>query len=149
MTPNAFIASCSEAAEIYTPAGAAEENAAEDKFIVTGAVRPIKGRGTNENKPAYELIDGNNEIYKLIGPKSILDQIISIKNFEELKFKITGRLIKKDKKKGILMSGFEIYNTPPADDKLLNAPDSTATGENAIKSIDNTNLLNASENNSK
>ncbi len=135
MAPATVRAETSNASEIKTPAGAAKESPAEDQFIATGSVRPIKGRGSADNKQAYELVDENNEIYKLIGPKSILDQIISVKNFTELKFKVTGRLIKKDRKKGILMSGYEIYNPQPAGSASTpqNAPAQTATIENTIK----------------
>lgn len=136
MAPTAVAAATSDASVIKTPDGAAVEIAAEDKFIVTGSVRPIKSRGSVENRQAYELVDENNEIYKLIGPKSILDQIIAVKNFAELKFKITGRLIKKDGKKGILMSGYEIFTPRPAGDTDAapqNAPAPAATIENTIK----------------
>ena len=135
MAPTTVIAETSDASEIKTPAGAAEEIATEYKFIVTGSVRPIKGRGAIESRQAYELVDENNEIYKLIGPKSILDQIIAVKKFAELKFKITGRLIKRDSKKGILMSGYEIYHPQPAGDTAAsqNAPAPAATLENTIK----------------
>lgn len=135
MAPTAVVAETSDASEIKTQAGAAEEIAAKDRFVVTGSVRPIKSRSSTENKQAYELVDDNNEIYKLIGPKSILDQIISVKKFAELKFKINGRLIKRDMKKGILMNGYEIYHPQPAGDTAAsqNAPAPAATIENTIK----------------
>ncbi len=133
MMPQKYTACHSRAAEINAPAGAAQENAVGNTFIAIGAVRSAAGRGASENKPTYELIDESNEVYKLIGPKSILDQIISVKNFTGLKFKITGRLMKKDKKKGILMSGYEIYEVQPAKTPPLDAPASAATDENSIK----------------
>jgi hypothetical protein len=90
-----------------------------------------------EARPAYELIDEKGETYKLIGPKAILDQILSVKGYGALKFTVSGQLIKKDGKKGILMSGFEMYKQPepPPAPPVGVIPQTTA--ENALKSLSN------------
>lgn len=101
-------------------------------FVVTGDIR-LNEASKKEAKQVYELLDEKKEVYKLIGPKAILDQIISIAGYSKLKFKITGQLIKKDRKKGILISSFEIYK--PAEEPAVTpgvAP-AAATSETGVK----------------
>ncbi|HBC73504.1 MAG: hypothetical protein A2008_03320 [Candidatus Wallbacteria bacterium GWC2_49_35] len=116
-------------------------------FTAVGAVRQVK-TVKKESRPVYELVDEKGEKYKLIGPKAIVDQILAVKDYGALKFTVAGqlRLSKEDRKKGILMSGFEIYKqpaTPPvnagdpatAENALKNAPDKVPAGtvENKVK----------------
>lgn len=101
-----------------------------ENFTVTGAVRPAKTSG-KEARPVYEFLDEQGNVYKLIGPKAIVDQLLAVKGYDRMKFSVSGQLIKsvKDKKKGILMSGFEIYAPPAAPA----APASSSTAETSLK----------------
>lgn len=108
-------------------------------FTAVGAVRQVK-TAKKESRPVYELVDEKGEKYKLIGPKAILDQILAVKDYGALKFSVSGqlRLSKEDRKKGILMSGFEIYKQPeppPAAPPASENP--PAAGESALKSPSN------------
>ena len=100
-------------------------------FTAVGAVRQVK-TVKKESRPVYELVDEKGEKYKLIGPKAIVDQILAVKDYGALKFTVAGqlRLSKEDRKKGILMSGFEIYKQPATPPVNAGAP---ATAENALK----------------
>jgi hypothetical protein len=115
-------------------------------FIAIGAVRRIKA-AKQESRPAYELVEEKGETYKLIGPKAIVDQILAVKGYSALKFTVSGQLIKKDRKKGILMSGFEIYKQPepPPVVPPVNA-NTPATVENALKSAPNEGAAGTVEN---
>ena len=100
-------------------------------FAVVGEIR-LNEASKKEAKQVYELFDEKKEVYKLIGPKAIIDQIVSIADYSKLKFRITGQLIKKDRKKGILISSFEIYK--PAEEAVPQngIPLSPGTSENGI-----------------
>ena len=100
-------------------------------FSVVGEIR-LNEASKKETKQVYELFDEKKAVYKLIGPKAIIDQIISVADYSKLKFRITGQLIKKDRKKGILISSFEIYK--PAEEAVPKnvVPPSSGTSENVI-----------------
>lgn len=109
-------------------------------FCVTGEITLVSNRTPQNSRPVYEITDEKKEKYKLIGPKSILEQIIAIKEYNKLKFKISGQLILRGKKKGIFMEGYEIYIPSDKTAHPLNSfdihpamPALPGTSENTIK----------------
>jgi len=134
------------AAPSQPPAASGVEADGKVLFTAVGAVRQIKA-ARQESRPAYELVDQKGDTYKLIGPKAIVDQLLAVKDYAALKFTVSGQLIKKDRKKGILMSGFEIYKQPeppPVVPPANTNPPSTA--ENALKSPSNEGAAGTVEN---
>jgi len=78
-----------------------------EESVITGMVQKYEPQ--KKIKPqAYQIVNEKKERFKIIGPKSITEQITAIAEFEKLTFKFTGKIISKDDKKGILISKFEV-----------------------------------------
>lgn len=92
---------------IFAPAFAAEPLSSSEESVITGMIQRYEQQKTVKTQ-AYQLVNDKKERFKIIGPKSILDQITIMPEFDKLKFKITGKIIKKDDKKGVLISKFEV-----------------------------------------
>ena len=75
--------------------------------VITGIIQKYEPQ--KKIKPqAYQIVNEKKESFKIIGPKSITDLITAIPEFEKLTFKFIGKIIKKENKKGILISKFEV-----------------------------------------
>jgi len=101
---------------------------ASEESVITGMVQKYEPQ--KKIKPqAYQIVNEKKELFKIIGPKSITDQIMAIAGFEKLTFKFTGKIISKENKKGILISKFEAL----AQQVPESAKPAAATSEAEIK----------------
>jgi len=87
--------------DLKLPSGLSEE------CVITGMIQKYEPQ--KKIKPqAYQIVNEKQEHFKIIGPKSITEQIISTPEFEKRTFRFVGKIIKKEDKKGILISKFEV-----------------------------------------
>ncbi|MEZ7892426.1 MAG: hypothetical protein QMC67_11815 [Candidatus Wallbacteria bacterium] len=88
------------------------QQADPDAKTITGKIQKYQGN-KDEKIAVYEIVTEAKEHYKIIGPKSIVDQLVSdefAKNLATAEVVLTGKIIKKDNKQGIIISTFQILD---------------------------------------
>jgi len=93
----------------YSAAGAQVD---PDVKNITGKIQKYQSN-KDKTSNAYEIVTAGKESYKIIGPKSIVDQLITEDNarlLETFEVILTGKVIKKDNKQGIVINSFQILD---------------------------------------
>lgn len=113
----------------YSPAGAQID---PDVKNITGKIQKYQSNKDSASN-AYEIVTAGKEHYKIIGPKSIVDQLIAEDNsklLETFEVILTGKVIKKDNKQGIVINSFQILDNSTK--KAESPAGSSDTGEISI-----------------
>ena len=119
----------------YPSLSSAAQSAGSDEItILVGNVEKYD-TGKQSLVQSYSITSGGEKI-KIIGPRAILEQIINIPEFEKLNFKLKGKIIKKDNKKGILLDSFEVAGTPGKDGKPAESPVMVAPGSSGSEPVE-------------